>query len=208
MAQTDKSRNSTDFLTPILQAWNVADGKLVRSVSLGKSGGLSSNPIIDSEGDNLLVPLATYGQIRPQDDTVEVRDFQTGAVKDTLRTGETFNRVTALSPDGSRALAIPYSEQDFSGHRAQIWDVKTKQALQVLADEKISFTYAKFSFDGSKILVADQAGAIDIFDSATGQREHHLSGAHCSRVTTLQMTPDNQTLLSQGEGGGRFNFGI
>lgn len=76
----------------------------------------------------------------------------------------------SASPEGDTVLT---SARDGT---VRLWDAGTGQELWSVAIPGIN--WAEFNADGSLVAVAGYDGGVYVYDSATGTRVHHFSGAH------------------------------
>lgn len=194
---------SHNYKTPLLLAWNADDGKIARSVAFGKKGAHNGRATLSADGKRFVVAHSMIENGEDKDRQIEIRDLASGALQSATPLGGKFNYLAEFSDDGSRAILLQWTGEDFVRQRAQLWDVFAQLPLQVLADEETDFLRTEFSRDNTKLLASGRAGEIEIFDLAKGALERRLSGGHCVTVNTLQLTADNKNLVSIGALDGR-----
>jgi WD40 repeat protein len=106
----------------------------------------------------------------------------------------------SVSRDGQRLAAIATSGD--SG--ARIWDLTTNKPLAEVRHTQVQprtqFTAGALSPDGATLALGDQAGAVTLWDAATGRKKRDL-GRLSSRVGRLSFHPAAGRLGAFGEKG-------
>ena len=128
------------------------------------------------------------------DDTARLWDVRTGKNLHVLREWSGCGDVdaVALSPDG-RLLATVY------GCKVYLWNVRTGERLETLADHLEEVSTIAFSPDGSTLASGGSWGdaTIRLWDVRTANATHALVG-HQRTVTSVAFSPDGLALASGG----------
>lgn len=156
-------------------------------------GGVVGNVDIDPDGT-----LAITGS---DDQTARLWDLTTGQQRFELA-HENPVRAVALSADGRTAFTASQAQ------RVRIWDTQTGKPLHLLHQKNPGITSARFSDDGSLLLLGLVNRTVELYRVDSGQRlqrwrlpsKHGLSGAG-SAVLSVGFDPDNRRYFAiNGEG--------
>ena len=138
-----------------ISLWNVADGKIIRTLdghtsSIGSPNGLAFSP------DGKRLASASY------DDTARLWDWQQGKSLLTLKGHQNYVDTVAFSPDGKQ-LATASDDQQI-----MLWDINTGHLLRSLQGHKNNVFSLAFSLDGSQLLSASRDNTLRLWDVASG----------------------------------------
>ena len=95
----------------------------------------------------------------------------------------------AFSPDGSTLASGDY------GKHVTLWDVKTRQPIQILSGHSGIVRSVAFSPDGKTLASGSADKTIILWDTQTGQFREQLRG-HSVLINSLSFSPDGSTLAS------------
>jgi RNA polymerase sigma factor (sigma-70 family) len=168
------------------QIWDVATGKLVRSVEAHKGKfafSLSFSP------DGKLLASGSW-------DLITLVDAAGGKEVGRLEaTGMESVNGLAFTPDGKRLLS---SSQD---GKLRVWDLAGKQARLTLASRSHVGRSLALSPDGKTVAMGSACSTVSLWDLITGKELFTEFGGHDDRVNALAFTPDGKTLVSGGNDG-------
>ena len=94
-----------------------------------------------------------------------------------------------FSPDGTKLASGSYD------NTVKLWDVRTGECIQTLAEHKSAVTSVAFSPDGSKLASGSYDDTVKLWDARTGGCIQTLAG-HKSAVTSVAFSPDGSKLAS------------
>jgi mono/diheme cytochrome c family protein len=165
-----------------LRLWDVADGRLLRS--LDSHTAAVSCVAVSPDGK-----LALSGSV---DRTVRLWDLEEGKEIAVLRGHLDRVRAVTFSPDGKLALS---AGQD---RTARVWDMATRKPLQLLTGHAGPVACVCFSPDGKLALSGGADGSVRLWDVKEGVEkarwEAHRRGVHC-----VAFSPDGKRAASGGE---------
>ncbi|MFL5799044.1 MAG: WD40 repeat domain-containing protein [Actinomycetota bacterium] len=81
---------------------------------------------------------------------------------------------------------------------AEVWDVKSRERVAVLAGPPGGINDLVYSPDGSSIAAASEDGLVRLFDPDTGAQQLSLRGSGCA-VEGVAFRPDGTKLASSSE---------
>ncbi|MGL5082217.1 MAG: protein kinase domain-containing protein [Microcoleaceae cyanobacterium] len=153
--------------------------------------------LMEKPGPVWAIAVSSNGQIVASgntDGTIDLLDFQTGKVLDTLRGHSHPVSTLAISNDG-RILVSGSGDNTI-----QVWDLQRGRLLKRL-DGHQGWIYAvAISPDGRAIASASRDLTVRLWDMQTGQEFRQLQG-NAEDVQTLAFAPDNRTLVTGGSNG-------
>jgi WD40 repeat protein/beta-lactamase regulating signal transducer with metallopeptidase domain len=147
---------------------------------------LESSPLAiarSPDGKTLALALA--------DQTVQLRNSSTGALRLTLKGHEDAVTCLAFAPDG-KLLATGSPDR-----RVRVWDTETGKLHHVLEGHATWIYAVAFSPDGKTLASGGYDKTIRLWDAATGAVHRILKG-HKASVRALAFSPDGKTLASGG----------
>ncbi|CAG0911566.1 unnamed protein product, partial [Cyprideis torosa] len=103
-------------------------------------------------------------------------------------------RTTIFSPDGQ------FIASDSDDNTIRIWDVQTRQVLQILQGHSAPISSVAFSPDGQFITSGSDDNTVRIWDVQTGQSLKTLQG-HGAHVLSVAYSPDGQFIASTSNDG-------
>src|SRR5262249_23709491 len=133
----------------------------------------------DAQKDQESVTLPARGTLSPDwrrlastaaDNTVVIRDAQTGQPNLTLKGHTGPVRSEAFSPDGNRLASA-------GGREVRVWDAQTGQELLSLKGEGGGVVGVAYSPDGKRLAGASWYKSVKVWDAQTGQELLSLAGA-------------------------------
>ncbi len=156
-----------------IMLWNVADGKIIRSLdghtsSIGQSNGLAFSP----DGKRLASASA--------DKTARVWDWQKGKSLFTMQSHHGRVQAVAFSPDG-KILATSGNDQQII-----LWDAETGHLLRSLQGHKNIVFGLAFNQDGSQLLSASRDNTLRLWDVVSGTTQHVYQG-HQAGLTSVSV---------------------
>jgi predicted amidohydrolase len=163
--------------------WDVTTGQEMRTLS-GHRDCVNS---IAFSPDGQLLASGSW------DERVKLWDVATGEEIHTFWPVDSRGNV-AFSPDG-KILASS------AGDGVELWDVETRELLQILEGQGKWVYSIAFSPDGHILATGSQDGAIKLWDTATWQTIPHAFSGHAGIVYDLDFSSDGQTLASGGDDG-------
>jgi hypothetical protein len=126
-----------------------------------------------------------------EDFSARIWDANTGRLLKKIVTSEGV-RFAAFSPDSKRLLT--------SGHRhSELWDVQNGVMLNWFADHEWPTSFASFSSDGKKLIVAGAGTSAIIYDLTTGQELITFNGGHLESITFMLFNEDGTRVLTTGD---------
>jgi WD40 repeat protein len=168
-----------------VKVWEVASGRLVRSLSDFSQG------VCFGSGGRIACGAGR---------AVRVWDWATGKERQTLRGHEHRVSVVAISPDGGRLVAG--GGDFFKPGELKVWDLRTgKVALDLRGHAQPVFGVA-FSPDGRRLascggdgLNPDRPGELKVWDAEGGAEVLSLTG-HNALVVAVAFIPDGRRLAA------------
>jgi WD40 repeat protein len=159
-----------------IKLWDHRTGEVKKHLA----GDDESPSLVVFAADGKTLAEVTDGTLRVWDLTaIGKRDLPTPA-------GGTLSAI-ALSPDG-QTVAVGI------GQDLKLFNVATGAVLTTLARHQGPISRIEFSPAGRRLASADEAGAIEIWDLASGRIEKTLRAG--ATVTALRFAPDGRTLAS------------
>ena len=163
-----------------IQLWDVASGKLVRSLPGHSKGTLAVAFSPDGRW------LASGGG----DSAVKLWDVATGQPLRSM-TAARWVRAVAFSPDG-KILASAGEDRAI-----RLWDPASGQLVRTLTGHSRWVRSIAFSRDGRLIASGGQDKLVKVWDVASGRETNNLTG-HTEPVFSVAFAPDGHTLASGG----------
>ena len=147
-------------------------------------------------------------------------DVNTGNLMATLKEHQGWVHEVAFSPDGKTVACVsskggqndspvvilldPLAPRHLVRHTIRLWDAKTGTAELTFSANTLPITKLEFSSD-SKLLIANDQGFIDVYDSVTGHQEQfsrsrfvHDAIRNTYVFSALAFSPDGKTLATGG----------
>ena len=131
------------------------------------------------------------------DGTARVWDARDGRQLAVLDDNGVFLTSASFSPDGTKIVTT-----DGVG-RVQIWDAATYKLRTAMTTELCAFeyaNYAKFFPDGARLMTLSSEGKVYILDVERGVE---LAKLGAKKVTSADISPDGQRILTVGESSAR-----
>ncbi|MFO0881389.1 MAG: M56 family metallopeptidase [Gemmataceae bacterium] len=122
---------------------------------------------------------------------IQVRDPQTGAVRQTLEGHTAGVNAVALSPDGKRLLSASLDRT------ARLWDLDTGKTLLTLPGHTDWVLGAALSSDGKLALTVSKDGTGRVWDLPSGKLRHVLKG-HGTWIEGCAIAPDGKVVATFG----------
>ena len=175
----------------IAMIWDADSGELLSTMHHEGADSAWMSASLSPDGDRLVTTNDEDGWIRVWDVTI-------GELKLSLNGHEGGVESVAWSPDGNRILSTSLDPT------ARIWDSNTGEEIVVFTGHDAEVTTCNqrctpdspaWSPDGTRVVTADYAGEIFIWDPASGEELLHLDG-HTDWVNTAIWSPDGTKLLS------------
>ena len=127
----------------------------------------------------------------PRGVQVELRDFETRALRGVLSGHGGDVNTVAVSPDGRRALTTAMDRS------AKLWKLDTRQVLATWTQPDPVWL-GSFSPDGSLVATPSQDGSVQVRSAADGTLRLQLS-AHASSANSARFSPDGARLLTASD---------
>lgn len=180
-----------------IRVWDLATGNCCKTLHGHNSHvwSVAFSPAPGKDGEWILASSS-------DDQTIKLWNVAHGECTQTL-TGHTRRvQAVAFSPDGAW-LASSSSDQTIA-----IWDVRTRRCLRTLANDGdhmrslafSSFQSPFFQQTGHLLLAGYAENCVKIWNANTGECFRVLAG-HTSRIWSVALSPDGQTLISGSEDG-------
>jgi WD40 repeat protein len=176
--------------TKTLELWDVATGRLVRSLT-GHS---------DRVTHAVFSPDSRHVLSGSHDKTLKLWDAATGRLVRTLMGHRRGVGVVAFSPDG-RSVVSTAGDFNVGWDGVTLWDASTGRLLRRLADSE-GVGSVRFSRDGRRAL-GELENSIKVWDTATGRLVRIIKEAAPNRLRgSAELTPDGAVLSATYRGSG------
>jgi WD40 repeat protein len=188
--------------------WNLATGQEIRRFAGHEAGIVAAeftpdgSALLASSGDaNLFsdtLPGATAQAQSPALIGVYMMlwDLVTGEARQRFEDSENDAYRTAISPDGTQALA-----GSFYNGVSVVWDLHDGEKLRTLTGHREGMSAVAWSRDGRRAVTGSYDDSLILWDMTSGQPLARLD-AHCSDVLAVALSPDGRTALSSAADGG------
>jgi WD40 repeat protein/tRNA A-37 threonylcarbamoyl transferase component Bud32 len=168
-----------DYRTNIIQMWDVATGREVRSLT-GHGNSITAHAF-SPDGSR----LATASR----DQTIRLWNAETGEPIAILRGHRGWVHSVSFNADGKRLVSGSLD------HTVHIWDTASAVELVVLHGHKAEVTSVAYSADGAEIVSASRDGTVRIWDAHAAESGNVLRG-HTSFVYRVAFHPDGERVAS------------
>jgi WD40 repeat protein len=121
---------------------------------------------------------------------IRLRDAETGIQLEPLKVGTEPVRSVAFGPDGA-TLAVGTWLEDGRPATVTVWEWPGRRQLATLDNHQGIVTALAFSSDGSRLVNADCAGDVRIWDT-TSWRERARRRAHAKAIMAMAFSPDDR----------------
>lgn len=159
--------------------WNADTGRLRRR--LPGHAGMVLFVAFSPDGDALATASA--------DGSVKLWETGTAALRRTIEVGQGCVQCTAFSPDGSRLATA--SEEDGV---VRLWHCRTGELQGTFESRATNVLAVAISGDGSTLASGHWDGSVRVFNAATGELRHTLTGL--APVESVAFSPDGSTVAS------------
>ena len=122
------------------------------------------------------------------DNTIKLRNVETGKEIRTLKGHDNFVRSVNFSPDGKTLVSG-------SWQTVKLWNVETGQEIRTLKGHDSAVRSVNFSPDGKTLVSGSNDNTIKLWNVETGKEIRTLKG-HDSYVNSVNFSPDGKTLAS------------
>jgi WD40 repeat protein/beta-lactamase regulating signal transducer with metallopeptidase domain len=177
---------STAWLDPNLKLWDVATGRLIRTLG-GPPGDTPRAAVFSPDGSTLAVTC--------ERGTVQLWGVGTGTLlwqSKALR--ERRDNAVTFAPDGKSLATSAGGEGN-----VRVWDIRNGRELLTLhpAGRRAEYLPIAFSPDGT-LLACGGERQIRFYDFKKGVEVGAIENAHGDQVSSLAFSPDGKTLFSAG----------
>jgi WD40 repeat protein len=173
---------SASSVDSTIRLWDVETGEQLRSFGIPGVESLSYSP----DGGHI-----AFGSM---DNTVRVREAETGAEILSLAGRSSWVRSLAYSPDG-RHIAMGSTDRT-----VQVWEAGTGREIFALAGHTATVRSVAYSPDGRRIVSGAADSSVRVWDAAGGRELYTLWG-HTSVVRAVSYDPGGRFIVSGSSDG-------
>ena len=205
LARTIKERGQSFVFSPdgarllatgynSIKLWDVASGQIV----LGLKAPSSPNRVAFSSNGNKLLAFVTDPPSAKQDEPADRRNavvtWDAASGKEihafNVQSSIGYGSLAAFSPDGTRFLPAPNSDQPLT-----VWDIASERVLHTFGGRSTNHMHsAAFSPDSTQVASGHVDGALKLWEVSTGRLIRTLW--HAKSVEAVAFSRDGTRLLS------------
>jgi WD40 repeat protein len=181
-----------------LKTFDAQSGKLTRTFATRP--GVVSGMAWSQNGKNLLVASQIIEKGKQLESAIETINAQNGEVlHSALKNTDERRYIIAFDANSKRvmtnALEMSPDGKSIVSETAQLWDLKTEQALWTQNLPRGGVRRVAFSRDGKTIYAGNGDSEIVVRDGATGEVQKTLPVGGCNDESALELSPDGTRLV-------------